>query len=334
MSRSQQGQVFQQGQQENQTYNQNAQDAFNKAQGDVGTFQGQLSKFASSNPYTQGGEFQTAQNQNLADVSQGTADATKQAVESAAVRTGANMGGAVAGAEEVAQQNQRTLGNQVANANQARIGSEAGYNEKALQGYQTAQQMQDQLAQQQASAAQGALGTTEQAANTPSFTDMLGQGLISAGDSFAGAYCPAEGSLILMADQTSVPIEQLAVGDELQGLDGLPQKVLAIRRAVVPVMLFVSDTGSRGRASRSHALALPLGGFTSVAASKDKRVRAAGYTSARIISVYDDGVAPVYNVITDGSHTYNADGFWALGMSAEEYDAIAPAEVAVVGEVA
>lgn len=193
MSRSQQNQTFNQGQQENQTYNTNAQNAFNQAQQGVSNYGSQLAKFSSSNPYTQGGEFQTAQNQQLADTANAGANQTAQAIQSAAVRTGSNPAGAIAASEEVAQQNQRTLGDQQAKANQERIGAEAGYNAKALAGYQTQQQMQDQLAQQQASAAQGALGTQEQAANTPSFGDMLGAGLINGfgqiGSAAIGKYC-------------------------------------------------------------------------------------------------------------------------------------------------
>jgi hypothetical protein len=36
--------------------------------------------------------------------------------------------------------------------------------------------------------------------------------------------------------------------------------------------------------------------------------------------VEDDGVDTVFNVITNGSHTYRADGIWALGVGeAERY---------------
>lgn len=193
MSRSQQNQTYDTASNENQTYNTDAQKSFTNAQQGITDYGNQLAKFSAANPYVQGGEYQTTTNQQLAGTAAGTADATKQAVEGAAVRTGSNMGGAVAGAEEAAQQAQRTLGTQEASANQNRIGSEAGYNEKSLAGYQNLQQMQDQIAQQEAAAAQGALGTQESAANTPSFTDMLGAGLINgigtAGTAAVAKYC-------------------------------------------------------------------------------------------------------------------------------------------------
>lgn len=178
MSRSQQNQVFNTTQQNAATLEQGGQQGVTAAQKDIGTFQGQLAKFQAANPFVQGGEYQTAQNAALTGTAAGTAQAAKQNVESAAVRTGQNVGGSVAAGEEMQQASQRELGTEEAQANQSRIGQEAGYNENALKGYQTAETMQDQLAQQQLQAAQGQTGTEEQAANTPSFSDMLGQQLI------------------------------------------------------------------------------------------------------------------------------------------------------------
>ncbi len=321
MSRSQQNQTFNTAQGENQTYNTNAQQAFDKAQQGVTGYGSQLAKFASSNPYVQGGQYQTVQNQELADTANAGANATKQAIEGASVRTGANLGGAVAGAQEVAQQNQRTMGTQEAQANAQRIASEAGYNQTSLGGYQTEQQMQDQLAAQQAGAAQNALGTQEQAANTPSFTDMLGQGLISAGSSFAAGYgsslCPAEGSLMLMADGTRKRIETLTVGEKILGIDMHPQTIQMIVSATVPLVAYTGTDGFKGRSSRSHALMLSTGGFT--AAEEADGAEVCGFGGPILItSVKDAGIGPVFNIVTDGGHTYNADGFWALGMSLPE----------------
>jgi len=189
MSRSQEGQTFNTAAAQNATNSAGSQTAFNAVpgdiateQGDIGTFQSQLGKFAAANPYVQGGEFQTAQNQQLADTAAGVSDATKQAVEGASVRTGANVGGAVAGAEEAAQQAQRTMGGQVAGATQERIGQEAGYNEKALGGYQAVPGMQGQvtgqqegLAKDEGELAAGALGTEQKAGEMPSWLEQQQQ---------------------------------------------------------------------------------------------------------------------------------------------------------------
>jgi hypothetical protein len=173
VSRGQINQTFGTAAAENTAYNANAQDAFGKAQADLGTeqnavnsYESQLSKFSAANPYVKGGEYATSQNQSLADTANAGANATAQALQTAAVHSGTNPAQAIAASEEVSQQNQRTLGNQEATDTTSRIGSEAGYNEKALSGYQTGEQMQSQitgqqgtLAEQQGGLAQGALGT-------------------------------------------------------------------------------------------------------------------------------------------------------------------------------
>ena len=45
----------------------NAQSSYNAAQGDIGDFKSQLANYAAQNPYVQGGQFQTSQNQQMAD---------------------------------------------------------------------------------------------------------------------------------------------------------------------------------------------------------------------------------------------------------------------------
>jgi hypothetical protein len=178
MSRGQQNDTFNTAQQENQQYNQNAQTAFNQAQGDINDMSSAVAKYAASNPYGQGGQFQTSQNQILANTSDAAAKAAGQALQSAAVRTGQNSGGAIAATEAMQEQNERNLSSQDAQANQQRIADQAKYNESALNQQGKVESMQDQLAQQQGAAAQGALGTQEQAAQQPSFLDSLGNSFL------------------------------------------------------------------------------------------------------------------------------------------------------------
>lgn len=318
MSRGQQGQLFDTATGQNQTYNQNAQTAFNKAQTGVTDYGTQLGKFAASNPYVQGGQYSTSQNQSLADTANAGANATSQALQSAAVHGGANPAQAIAAGEEVSQQNQRTLGQQDANANTTRIGDEAGYNAQALAGFGTQEGMQDQLATQQAQAAQGTLGTAETAAQTPSFLDELGQGLVSGiGGASINTFCPAEGTLYLMADRTERPVEEIRAGDELMGIDGEPERVEEIQKALAEVYRIETEGGHVVRASRVHAFALPKGGFVVASRCLGKTVVTGG-GSGRIVRVARDGVDMVYNVITDGSHTYRADGLWSLGVGEAE----------------
>lgn len=321
MSRAQQGQTFDTAQQENQTYNTNAQTAFNQAQTDIGNYQNQLAQFAAANPYGQGGQFQTTENQVAANTADAAAQAAGQAMQGAAVRTGENAGGGIAATEATEQANERNLSAQEAQANQQRIAAGANYGQTVLNATGAAEGMQDTLAQQQAAAAQGALGTQEQAAQTPSFMDELGAGLIQAGAGFASAYggamCPAEGSIYLMADGNEERVENLKVGDQVRGIEGDPLTIEEIQSAVSPVLRITTDGGHVLRCSRVHAFALPAGGFA-VASKALGKVIVTGGGSGRIVSVEDDGMARVFNVITDGSHTYRANGMWSLGVGEAE----------------
>jgi len=173
---------------ENTSYNTNAQNAFNAAQTDTGDYASAVGAFKAANPYGQGGPVQTAQNQEVADTAAGQAQSAGNAIQSAAVRTGQNAGGAIAATENMQEQNDRALMGQEAADTAQTAGAGASYGAQVVGDTANVENMQQSLAQQQAAAAQGALGTEEQAAQTPSFLDELGQGLISAGGQFAGGY--------------------------------------------------------------------------------------------------------------------------------------------------
>jgi hypothetical protein len=164
MSRGDIGNVVSQSNSQNQSYNADAKSGFTAAQNDIGTYQSQLAKFSGANPYVQGGEYSTSQNQVLANTANAGANANAQVLQDAAVHGGANPAQAIAASEQVAQQGQRTLGEAEATANQQRIGAEAGYNEKTLSGYQALPQMQGNLANQQGALSQEALATEGKAA--------------------------------------------------------------------------------------------------------------------------------------------------------------------------
>src|SRR5208283_2378589 len=334
MSRGQINQTFGTASNQNQDYTTNATTAFGKAQGDVNlgqgdvnTFQSQLAKFKAANPYVQGGEYAISQNQSLADTANAGAIATRQALESAAVHGGANPAPAIAGAEEVAQQNQRTLGSEEAKANQERITGEAGYNEKALGGYRTAGEMQNAvtgqqgtLASQQGQLGQDALKTALGAAEwhdpaadewnkvAGNVTEMTASALL----------CPARGSLYLLANGAEMPVELLRAGDELMGIDGEAEKVEEIQTATSPVLRIETDEGHAIRVSRVHAFALPKGGFVVASHCLGKTILTGKLGQGRIRSVSPGGVDTVFNVITGGSHTYRANGLWSLGVGEAE----------------
>jgi hypothetical protein len=133
----------------------------------------------------------------------------------------------------------------------------------------------------------------------------------------ATAFCPARGSMYLMADGTERPVETLEIGDQLAGIDSEPQIIEEIQSAVTPVLKVITENGWIARNSRVHAFALPSGGFTVAMYSLGKAVVTRSGPS-KVIAVKWDGNDEVFNVITNGSHTYRADGIWALGVGEAE----------------
>jgi hypothetical protein len=181
MSRPQQTAVYNTGAAENKNYTANANTGFNTAQQDIDTYGNAVGAFKAANPYVQGGAVQTAQNQELSDVAAGGAQRAGQLLQGQAVRTGQNAGGAIAATKEMQAENERALGGQEAEATLARTNAGVGYGEAGI-GMQGQQEgMEANLANQQGQLAAGAMSEEEKAAQTPSFLDELGQGLIQAG---------------------------------------------------------------------------------------------------------------------------------------------------------
>jgi hypothetical protein len=148
--------------------------------------------------------------------------------------------------------------------------------------------------------------------------EILGAGIEAAGN-IAGAVCPAKGSLYLVPGDKEVPVETLKVGDEIMGIDGEAQVIEEIQTAQAPILRITTDDNYTVRNSRVHAFALPAGGFVVAIHALGKTLLTTTGTG-KVISVEDDGVDTVFNVITNGSHTYRADGIWALGVGeAERY---------------
>ncbi len=188
MSRAQQGQVFATGQGENKAYNTLATTSYPAAQQDISQYGTDVAKFKAANPYVTGGAAETAENQQIAGAAGGQAQRLNEALQSSAVRGGTNPNAAIAAGEKVTEENQRALTSEEAAATQQRLGAGTAYEEAGLTGNENLAKMQAALAGQESGAGQAALGTEEQAAQTPSFLDELGTGFINAGDQFAAGY--------------------------------------------------------------------------------------------------------------------------------------------------
>ena len=257
----------------------------------------------------------TASQQSLGG---GTAATTGQAnLTAARTRNAGGFQGAVGTANQKNQQqlSQNALGIQQAQAN--------------LQQQQQAQAL---------TALQSLYGTnltgSTQAGNAentaPNEWNSLLNATVSAAGQAASGYlagqCPAEGSLILMADGSEKPIETLRAGDRIQGIGGDVCVVEDVPSCCGEVILVTAENGLSALNSPSHAYALPKGGFT-VAAKSLGQIIVTAEGPSRVISVEKAGKARVFNILTDGCHTYCADGVWALGVGdAERYDTMLMAD--------
>src|SRR5208282_1779944 len=173
MSRNQQGKVFGQSDYNSQNLQAESQTGFNTTQNDINDFSSAVGAFKAQNPYVQGGEFETAANQELAGTAAGGGQALSQTLQGQSVRTGQNAGGAIAAGKEVAAENQR------------RLGGETAYNEAGLKATGEIPGMEDKLAEEEGGLGLGYMNTAQKAGETPSFWDTLGE---SFGGAFGGAF--------------------------------------------------------------------------------------------------------------------------------------------------
>jgi hypothetical protein len=178
MSRGQQSQVIDTAKANSGTDQTNATDALTAEKGDIGNYQAQLSKYAASNPFTEGGEFDTATDQKLSAVADAGSGAIQNQEQTIAKRTGENAGSGEAIASEAARENQRQLSADEAGATQTRIGAKAGYDKSVVDASLAPAQLEEGIYGTSLSGGNSALGIENDAAKTPGFWDTLG-------DSFA-----------------------------------------------------------------------------------------------------------------------------------------------------
>ena len=174
MSRSQQQGVLTTAENNSGADQTAATDARTAETADIGSYQAQLAKFAAANPYTQGGQYDTAESRKLAGVADAGSAAITSRLQTQAGRTGQNPAGATATAAEVARANLRDLSTAGAGATQTRIADQAGYNDKVLGATEVPAQLEAGVYGTSVGAANGALNTAGGAAQTPGFWDDLG----------------------------------------------------------------------------------------------------------------------------------------------------------------
>jgi hypothetical protein len=166
-------------------------------------------------------------------------------------------------------------------------------------------------------AAVGGGGSAMQGATAVNDANQQGiQDLVQVASSGAGVaesiLCPAEGSLYLMADGSEKPVETLVAGELLASDDGSRQTIEEIHTTFAPVIRVRTENGFVTRNSFTHCFVTP-NGFVIAANSLGEYVNTArGYS--KITSVEPNGTAKVFSIVTNGNHTYRADGVWAYGV--------------------
>lgn len=196
MSRAQQGQIESTETGNSKTSTDAATKSQQEQQGDINEGTSQLAKFAADNPYVQGGAAQVASNQTISGAADASAEAAKAGAQSQAERTGQNPAAANAAAITAAQNAQRTASTEQGAATTSRLASETGYGKDVMEEGNVLTNEQAALTGNLTGEAQGQEGIAENAAQTPSFLDELGNGLIQGADMAGAAYAGKKGCWI------------------------------------------------------------------------------------------------------------------------------------------
>jgi hypothetical protein len=112
-------------------------------------------------------------------------------------------------------------------------------------------------------------------------------------------------------------VETLVTGDRILGIDSEPETIEEIQSTRTHCLRMRTENGFVTRTSPTHAFALPRGGFA-VAARALGKVILTEQGPSKVVEVELAGTEWVFNVITDGSHTYSVDGVWSLGVGEAE----------------
>ena len=279
------------------------------------------STLSAGNPF-ESKDYLTKQNLATSGAMNSENDAATQALQQNVARTGTNSAALAGTIASNARLGQRDLTQYNAGRDTANENTWLQQQDKLLGDEATGASEEAGLYSTSLGGQNSTLGTAQQGedAQAQANDGMIDAGISAAG-SVGGAFCPAKGSLYLLPGGSEVPVETLKVGDLIAGIDDEPQIIERIISAIVPVVSTTTENGYSIRTSESHAFALPCGGFTEAARCIGKMILSEAGPS-RVVRVEPDGVDEVFNIITNGSHTYCAAGLWSLGVGPEEHLAV------------
>ena len=260
----------------------------------------------------------TAQNLSTSGAMNSANDAERERLGQTVARTGTNSAALANTVASSARQGQRDLTQYNAGAQQQNENTWLQQQDRLLGDQATGASEEAGLYGTSLGGQNSTLDTAQQGANTQtSATDQTIAAGMTGAAAVGGAFCPAKGSLYLLPDGSEVPVETLELGDLIAGIDGDPQTIEEIQVGVIQMLRVETEDGFVAHNSLTHTYALPVGGFAEAVHSLGKTILTAKGRS-KVIHVTPDGEAMAYNIITNGSHTYRADGIWALGVGEAE----------------
>lgn len=128
----------------------------------------------------------------------------------------------------------------------------------------------------------------------------------------AGMFCPARGSLILMANGTWCPIEQLHKGDLVAGIDGEPDALKEDPLMTIQKVVEVKTATREAKVSAPHTFVRSKGGYSFALMSLGQDLDMWG-SNERVLDVHElQELTPCYALLLERSHGYNVQGFWSL----------------------
>jgi hypothetical protein len=230
-----------------------------------------------------------------------------------AQRTGENTASYAPSAQAAKQQGQIDQTSGLATADANRLQALTNINQYGVQASALPAQVQSSLYGTGTSGAGGQQSTATQAAAVPSGWQVFGQDLAAAGGAAIGAFCPCEGSMILLADGSELRVETLIASEKLKAFGKQPPNSLTAKPVAKLAECFEIQLG-RGwfhRGSATHTLALDGGGYAYMPELKGKKVLTTK-GAVEVLSVESIGEKWVYPLGIDGSHCYIADACYCL----------------------
>lgn len=175
----------------------------------------------------------------------------------------------------------------------------------------TAGQTATQSAGNSGTSSAGIYGTAGQY-HPSAMGNVVGSALGAAGAVGQGAMtCPADGGLILMADNTVRKIEDVHIGDLILGIDLLPDEVIDIQPTLQNCCTIITPS-RQTIVSDSHTFERHHGGYTFARKSEGEEIAFVGGPE-RVINVIPLAEKKMCrHIMLKRSHGYCCDGFWSL----------------------